>query len=109
MISKTKISAEWFEKVEIIAKMAEVFGLPKKAIGKWAVVSKDYFEHRLLKVRSDGYFADDKHNNHQRISNRIWDEMFGAKRSARFEISKQTIRKQNWVYGLIEQLSKLRS
>lgn len=60
MISKTKISAEGFEKVEITAKMAEVFGLPKKAIGEWAVVSKDYFEHRLRKVRLDGYFADDK-------------------------------------------------
>ena len=109
MISKTKISAEGFEKVEITVKMAEVFRLPKKAIGKWAVVSKDYFEHRLRKVCLDGYFADDKHNNHQRIPNRIWDEMFGAKRSAKLEISKQTIRKQNWVYGLLEQLSKLRS
>ena len=55
MVSKTKISAEGFEKVEITAKMAEVFGLPKKAVGKWAVVSKDYFEHRLRKVRLDGY------------------------------------------------------
>lgn len=55
MISRTKISAEGFEKVEITAKMAEVFGLPNKAIGKWAVVSKDYFEHRLRKVRLDGY------------------------------------------------------
>ena len=107
MISRTKISAEGFEKVEITAKMAEVFGLPNKAIGKWAVVSKDYFEHRLRKVRLDGYFADDKYNNHQSIPNRIWDEMFGAKRSAKFEISKQTNRKQNWVYGLLEQLSKI--
>ena len=107
MISRTKISAEGFEKVEITVKMAEVFGLPKKAIGKWAVVSKDYFEHRLRKVRLDGYFADDKYNNHQRIPNRIWDEIFGSKRSAKFEISKQTIRKQNWVYGLLEQLSKI--
>ena len=107
MLSKTKISAEVFEKVEISAKMAEVFGLPKKAVAKWAVVSKDYFEHRLRKVRLDGYFADDKYNNHQRIPNRIWGEMFGSKRSAKFEISKQTIRKQNWVYGLLEQLSKI--
>lgn len=107
MISKTKISAEGFEKVEITVKMAEVFGLPKKAVGKWAVVSTDYFEHRLRKVRLDGYFADDKYNNHQRIPNRIWDEMFGSKRSAKFEISKQTNRKQNWVYGLLEQLSKI--
>lgn len=107
MISKVKISAEGFEKVEITAKMAEVFGLPKKAIGEWAVVSKDYFEYRLRKVRLDGYFADDKYNNHQRIPNKIWYEIFGAKRSAKFEISKQTIRKQNWVYGLLEQLSKI--
>lgn len=107
MISRTKISAEGFEKVEITANMAEVFGLPKKAIGKWAVVSTDYFEHRLRKVRLDGYFADDKYNNHQRIPNRIWGEMFGSKRSAKFEISKQSIRKQNWVYGLLEQLSKI--
>lgn len=107
MISKTKISTEGFEKVEITAEMAEVFGLPNKAIGKWAVVSKDYFEYRLRKVRLDGYFADDKYNNYQRIPNRIWDEMFGSKRSAKFEISKQTNRKQNWVYGLLEQLSKI--
>ena len=83
MISRTKISAEGFEKVEITAKMAEVFGLPKKAVGKWAVVSKDYFEYRLRKVRLDGYFADDKYNNHQRIPNRIWDEMFGSKSMTR--------------------------
>lgn len=107
MVSKTKISAEGFEKVEISAKMAEVFGLPKKAVGKWAVVSKDYFEHRLRKVRLDGYFADDKYNNHQRISNRIWGQMFGGVRSAKFEISKQTNRKQNWVYSLLEQLLKI--
>lgn len=107
MISKTKISAEGFEKVEITAKMAEVFGLPKKAIGKWAVVAEDDVERRLMKVRLDGYFADDKYNNHQRIPNRIWGQMFGSKRSAKFEISKQTIRKQNWVYGLLEQLSKI--
>lgn len=36
MVSKTKISAEGFEKVEITAKMAEVFGVPKKAVGEWA-------------------------------------------------------------------------
>ena len=33
MISRMKISAEGFEKVEITVKMAEVFGLPKKANG----------------------------------------------------------------------------
>lgn len=107
MTSKTKISTEGFEKVEITAEMADIFGLPKKAVGKWAVVSTDYFEHRLRKVRLDGYFADDKYNNHQRIPNKIWGEMFGSKRSAKFEISKQSIRKQNWVYGLLEQLSKI--
>lgn len=78
MISKTKISAEGFEKVEITAEMAGIFGLPKKAIGKWAVVAEDEVERRLMKVRLDGYFADDKYNNHQRISNRIWGQMFGG-------------------------------
>ena len=107
MISRMKISAEGFEKVEISAKMAEVFGLPKKAIGKWAVVAEDDVEHRLMKVRLDGYFADDKYNNHQRIPNRIWGQMFGGVRCAKFEISKQTNRKQNWVYSLLEQLLKI--
>ncbi len=32
MISKTKISTEGFEKVEITAEMAGIFGLPKKAL-----------------------------------------------------------------------------
>ena len=107
MTSKTKISTEGFEKVEITAEMADIFGLPKKAIGKWAVVAEDDVERRLMKVRLDGYFADDKYNNHQRIPNRIWGEMFGSKRSAKFEISKQTNRKQNWVYSLLEQLLKI--
>lgn len=107
MISKTKISAEGFEKVEITAEMADIFGLPKKAIGKWAVVAEDEVERRLMKVRLDGYFADDKYNNHQRISNRIWGQMFGGVRCAKFEISKQSIRKQNWVYSLLEQLLKI--
>lgn len=104
MASKVKISADGFEKVENTVKMAEVFGLSKKAVGEWAVV---YFEHRLIKVMSDGYFTDDKYSNHQRIPDKIWDEIFGSKRSAKFEISKHTIRKQNWVYGLLEQLSKI--
>ena len=107
MVSKTKISAEGFEKVEITAKMAEVFGLPKKAIGKWAVVSKDYFEHRLRKVRLDGYFADDKYNNHQRISNRIWGQMFGGARCAKFEFSKLCTRKKNWILALIDEFEKI--
>ena len=107
MVSKTKISAEGFEKVEITAKMAEVFGLPKKANGIWAVVSKDYFEHRLRKVRLDGYFADDKYNNHQRISNRIWGQMFGGVRCAKFEFSKLCTRKKNWILALIDEFEKV--
>lgn len=107
MISRMKISAEGFEKVEISAKMAEVFGLPKKAVGKWAVVSKDYFEHRLRKVRLDGYFADDKYNNHQRISNRIWEQMFGGVRCAKFEFSKLCTRKKNWILKLINEFEKI--
>lgn len=106
LISRMKISAEGFEKVEISAKMAEVFGLPKKAVGKWAVVSKDYFEHRLRKVRLDGYFADDKYNNHQRISNRIWGQMFGGVRCAKFEFSKLCTRKKNWILALINEFEK---
>ena len=50
MISKTKISTEGFEKVGITAEMAEIFGLPKKAIEEWAVVAEDYVERRLMKV-----------------------------------------------------------
>lgn len=107
MISKTKISTDGFEKFKITPEMAEIFGLPMKAVGIWVIVQRNDFYYRLRKVRLDGYFADDKYNNHQRIPNRIWSEMFGSKRSAKFEISKQTIRKQNWVYGLLEQLSKI--
>lgn len=106
MISKTKISAEGFEKVEITAEMADIFGLPKKAIGKWAVVAEDDVERRLMKVRLDGYFADDKYNNHQRISNRIWGQMFGGVRCAKFEFSKLCTRKKNWILKLIDEFEK---
>ena len=106
MISKTKISTEGFEKVEITAEMTEIFGLPKKAIGKWAVVSEDDVERRLMKVRLDGYFADDKYNNHQRISNRIWAQMFGGERCAKFEFSKLSVRKRKWVMSLIDEFEK---
>ena len=104
MISRMKISAEGFEKVEITVKMAEVFGLPKKAVGKWAVVAEDEVERRLMKIRLDGYFADDKYNNHQRISNRIWGQMFGGARCAKFEFS---TRKKNWILALIDEFEKI--
>ena len=114
MISKTKISTEGFEKVEITTEMAEIFGLPKKAIGKWAVVAEDDVERRLMKVRLDGYFADDngyfaddKYNNHQRISNRIWGQMFGGVRCAKFEFSKLCTRKKNWILALIDEFEKV--
>ena len=106
MISKTKISTEGFEKVEITTEMAEIFALPKKAIGKWAVVAEDEVERRLMKVRLDGYFADDKYNNHQRISNRIWGQMFGGVRCAKFEFSKLCTRKKNWILKLIDEFEK---
>lgn len=106
MISKTKIPTEGFEKVEITAEMAEIFALPKKAIGKWAVVSEDDVERRLMKVRLDGYFADDKYNNHQRISNSIWGQMFGGVRCAKFEFSQLCTRKKNWILKLIGEFEK---
>ncbi len=107
MISKTKISAEEFEKVSITAEMAEIFKLPRKAVGRWAVISKDYFEYRLRKVREDGYFASDKYGNHQAIPIKIWEKMFGEKRSAKYELSKQSTRKQNWILNLINEFSKI--
>ena len=110
MTSKTKISTEGFEKVEITAEMADIFGLPKKAIGKWAVVAEDDVERRLMKVRLDGYFADDKYNNHQRISNRIWGQMFGGVRCAKFEFSKLCTRKKNWILANLKKfLNSLKS
>ncbi len=87
--------------------MVEIFKLPRKAVGRWAVISKDYFEYRLRKVREDGYFASDKYNNHQTIPIKIWDEMFGEKRPAKYELSKQSTRKQNWILNLINEFSKI--
>lgn len=107
MISKTKISADGFKQVEITREMVEIFGLPKKAVGIWAVVSKDYFEHRLRKVRLDGDFASDKYNNHQKISCKVWAQMFGGERCAKFEFSKLSVRKRKWVMSLIDKFLKI--
>lgn len=107
MISKTKISADGFKQVEITREMVEVFELPVKAIGKWAVIERRGFNYRLRKVRLDGYFADDKYNNHQRIPNRIWGQMFGGVRCAKFEFSKLCTRKKNWILALINEFEKI--
>ena len=106
VISKTKISTEGFEKVEITAEMAGIFGLPKKAIGKWAVVAEDDVERRLMKVRLDGYFASDKYNNHQKISRKILAQIFGGEHSAKFEFFKLSVRKRKWVMSLIDEFYK---
>lgn len=108
MISKTKISTEGFEKVEITAEMAEIFGLPMKAVGIWVIVQRNDFYYRLRKVRLDGYFASDKYNNHQKISRKIWAQMFGGERSAKFEFFKLSVRKRKWVMSLIDELYKVR-
>ena len=100
MISKTKISAEGFEKVE-------VFGLPVKAIGKWAVIERRGFNYRLRKVRLDGDFASDKYNNHQKISCKVWAQMFGGERSAKFEFSKLSVRKLIDEFYKLQELSKV--
>ena len=84
MISKTKISADGFKQVEITREMVEIFGLPMKAIGKWAVIGRNGFNYRLRKVRLDGDFASDKYNNHQKISRKIWAQIFGGERCAKF-------------------------
>ena len=107
MISKTKISADEFKQVEITREMVEVFGLPIKAIGKWAVVERRGFNYRLRKVRLDGDFASDKYNNHQKISCKIWAQMFGGERCAKFEFSKLSVRKRRWVMSLIEEFLKV--
>lgn len=107
MISKTKISADGFKQVEITREMVEVFELPVKAIGKWAVIERRGFNYRLRKVRLDGDFASDKYNNHQRISNRIWGQMFGGVRCAKFEFSKLCTRKKNWILKLIDEFEKV--
>lgn len=107
MISKTKISVAGFKQVEITREMVEVFGLPVKAIGKWAVIERRGFNYRLRKVRLDGYFASDKYNNHQKISRKIWAQMFGGERCAKFEFSKLSVRKRKWVMSLIEEFLKV--
>ena len=107
MISKTKISADGFKQVEITREMVEIFGLPMKAIGKWAVVERRGFNYRLRKVRLDGDFASDKYNNHQKISCKIWAQMFGGERCAKFEFSKLSVRKRRWVMSLIEEFLKV--
>lgn len=107
MISKTKISAAEFKQVEITREMVEVFGLPVKAIGKWAVIERRGFNYRLRKVRLDGDFASDKYNNHQKISCKVWAQMFGGERSAKFEFSKLSVRKRRWVMSLIDEFLKI--
>lgn len=107
MISKTKISADGFKQVEITREMVEVFGLPVKAVGKWAVIEQRGFNYRLRKVRLDGDFASDKYNNHQKISCKIWAQMFGGERCAKFEFSKLSVRKRRWVMSLIDEFLKI--
>ena len=107
MISKTKISADGFKQVEITREMVEVFGLPMKAVGKWAVIERNGFNYRLRKVRLDGDFASDKYNNHQKISCKVWAQMFGGERCAKFEFSKLSVRKRRWVISLIEEFLKV--
>lgn len=107
MISKTKISADGFKQVEITREMVEIFGLPVKAIGKWAVIERRGFNYRLRKVRLDGDFASDKYNNHQKISCKVWAQMFGGERSAKFEFSKLSVRKRRWVLSLIDEFLKI--
>ena len=108
MISKTKISTDGFEKFKITPEMAEIFGLPMKAVGIWVIVQRNDFYYRLRKVRLDGYFASDKYNNHQKISRKIWAQMFGGERSAKFEFFKLSVRKRKWVMSLIDELYKVR-
>ena len=107
MISKTKISAAGFKQVEITREMVEIFGLPVKAVGKWAVIERRGFNYRLRKVRLDGDFASDKYNNHQKISCKVWAQMFGGERCAKFEFSKLSVRKPRWVISLIDEFLKI--
>lgn len=107
MISKTKISAAGFKQVEIIREMVEVFGLPMKAVGKWAVIERNGFNYRLRKVRLDGDFASDKYNNNQKISCKVWAQMFGGERCVKFEFSKLSVRKRRWVMSLIDEFLKI--
>lgn len=107
MISKTKISTDGFEKFKITPEMVEIFELPMKAVGIWVIVQKNDFYYRLRKVRLDGDFASDKYNNHQKISNKVWAQMFGGERCAKFEFSKLSVRKRRWVMSLIDEFLKI--
>lgn len=107
MISKTKISTDGFEKFKITPEMAEIFGLPMKAVGIWVIVQRNDFYYRLRKVRLDGYFAFDKYNNHQKISCKIWAQMFGGERCAKYKFSKLSVRKRKWVMSLIDEFFKV--
>ena len=107
MISKTKISTDGFEKFKITPEMVEIFELPMKAVGIWVIVQKNDFYYRLRKVRLDGYFASDKYNNHQKISCKVWAQMFGGERCAKFEFSKLSVRKRRWVISLIDEFLKI--
>lgn len=107
MISKTKISTDGFEKFKITPEMAEIFGLPMKAVGIWVIVQKNDFYYRLRKVRLDGYFSSDKYNNHQKISSKVWAQMFGGERSAKFEFFKLSVCKRKWVMSLIDEFYKV--
>ena len=88
--------------------MAEIFELPMKAVGIWVIVQRNDFYYRLRKVRLDGYFASDKYKNHQKISCKIWAQMFGGEHSAKFEFFKLSVRKRKWVMSLIDELYKVR-
>lgn len=107
MISKTKISTDGFEKFKITPEMAEIFELPMKAVGIWVIVQRNDFYYRLRKVRLDGDFASDKYNNHQKISCKVWAQMFGGERCAKFEFSKLSVRKRRWVMSLIDEFLKI--
>ncbi len=107
MISKTKISTDGFEKFKITPEMAEIFELPMKAVGIWVIVQRNDFYYRLRKVRLDGDFASDKYNNHQKISCKVWAQMFGGERCAKFEFSKLSVRKRRWVMSLIDEFYKV--
>ena len=65
------------------------------------------FNYRLRKVRLDGDFASDKYNNHQKISSKVWAQMFGGERCAKFEFSKLSVRKRRWVMSLIDEFFKV--
>lgn len=107
MISKTKISTDGFEKFKITPEKAEIFGLPMKAVGIWVIVQRNDFYYRLRKVRLDGDFASDKYNNHQKISCKVWAQMFGGERCVKFEFSKLSVRKRRWVMSLIDEFLRI--